>query len=114
MLKQKKSSQTTARRRRGRPGLVIVQSRPAQRDSDRGTAGDERADKPNIKILTKKQVLARVPMSYPTLWSMMQRGLFPRSRQMSEERVGWIEAEIDNWIAKLPVRAIGDERKEAS
>ena len=122
MLKPKRSSHTTARneRRRQRHAMItVVQGRPAQRDGDRGTTSDEPdnnkpVDKPNIKILTKRQVLDRVPLSYPSIWSMMKKGTFPRSRELSEERIGWIEAEIDNWIANLPVRAIGDERKEAA
>ena len=120
MLKPKKSSHTSAheRRRQRRAMVTVVQGRPPERDGDRGATGDESddkpIDKPNIKILTKHQVLARVPLSYPSIWSMMKKGTFPRSRKLSEARVGWVEAEIDNWIANLPVRAIGNERKESA
>jgi prophage regulatory protein len=89
------------------------EGRPQQRDGDRGEASAESSvDKPKFKILTKRQVLARVPISYPTLWTMMKKGLFPRSRELSEERVGWLESEIDSWIENLPIRALGGERKE--
>jgi predicted DNA-binding transcriptional regulator AlpA len=52
------------------------------------------------RLLTKKQVLARVAVSYPCIWKWMLDGRFPRSREIGGKAV-WIEAEINAWINAL-------------
>jgi predicted DNA-binding transcriptional regulator AlpA len=57
------------------------------------------------KLLTKREVLERVPLSYGTIWLMMCNGTFPRPRVTSpfkNGRVLWLEADIDEWIGGLP------------
>jgi prophage regulatory protein len=54
------------------------------------------------KLLSRKEVLERVPLSYPTIWKKMQAGEFPRSRDIGGKGA-WIESEIDRWITKRPV-----------
>jgi prophage regulatory protein len=49
------------------------------------------------RLLSKKQVLDRVPFSYPTLWKMMKLGKFPKSRRVGGKAF-WLEAEISTWI----------------
>jgi predicted DNA-binding transcriptional regulator AlpA len=61
----------------------------------------ERPKKNPLRFLSKKQVLDRVPLSFPTLWKMMQRDEFPRSRLASGKTV-WLESEIDAWILSRP------------
>ena len=53
---------------------------------------------PEKRVLSLKTVLARVPLSRTTLWRLEREGLFPQRIKLSENRVGWIEEELDAWI----------------
>jgi predicted DNA-binding transcriptional regulator AlpA len=65
-------------------------------------------NKKTRKLLSRKEVLERVPVSYPTLWKYMQVGKFPRSHEFGGKAF-WFEAEIDKWMTTLPVvRLKGD------
>ena len=57
------------------------------------------------RLLSKAQVLARVPVTFPTLWAWMRKGEFPRARSIGGKSV-WIESEIEAWIAARPVRKL--------
>ena len=60
------------------------------------------------KLLSRKDVLAKVSLSYATIWKRMQTGEFPRSREYGGKCL-WIESEIDKWIDELPnVKLKGD------
>ena len=52
------------------------------------------------KVLRKGETAAKVGLSYPTIWRQMQRGEFPMPVQLSDNRVGWLESEIDDWISR--------------
>jgi predicted DNA-binding transcriptional regulator AlpA len=54
------------------------------------------------RFLSQAEVTARVGLSRTTIWRLERRGLFPAHRQLSANRVGWVEAEIDQWIATRP------------
>ena len=66
-----------------------------------------------MKLLSQPQVLERIGLGRTTLWRMEKAGEFPRRRQVSANRVMWIEAEVDLWIEALPA-AGGDEGEVAS
>jgi predicted DNA-binding transcriptional regulator AlpA len=54
-------------------------------------------------------VLAKVGLSYTTVWQMMRRGEFPRARQVAD-RSKWLASEVDAWILSRPVQPLkGDE-----
>ena len=53
---------------------------------------------PGTRVLSLKTVLARVPLSRTTLWRMEREGLFPQRIRLSENRVGWLEKDIELWI----------------
>ncbi|MBS0536378.1 MAG: AlpA family phage regulatory protein [Proteobacteria bacterium] len=57
------------------------------------------------RFLTKKEVLRRVGCSYTTLWEMMVRGEFPRSRELGRRAV-WVESEVEEFINNRPVRRL--------
>ena len=62
-------------------------------------------------LLPKRQVLAIINVSYPTLWSWMRQGKFPRARAVGGRSM-WLSSEIEAWLAALPVRKLkGDEPK---
>jgi predicted DNA-binding transcriptional regulator AlpA len=63
------------------------------------------------RLLSKREVLAIVGVSYPTLWSMMRAGTFPRSRVVGGKSM-WLSSEIEAWLAALPVRQLkGDQQR---
>ena len=51
-------------------------------------------------LISKREVLRRVPYSYPTLWHKMRKGEFPKSVKLDDggHKVAWFEDEIDQWI----------------
>jgi predicted DNA-binding transcriptional regulator AlpA len=56
------------------------------------------------RLLTKAEVCERVGRTFPTIWSWMRRGLFPRARIAGRTSV-WLESEVDRWMQALPLRA---------
>lgn len=51
-----------------------------------------------LRFLRFPSVRARTGLSRSTIWRLERRGEFPRHRRISTNAVGWIEAEISNWI----------------
>lgn len=61
----------------------------------------------SYRLLSKKQLLEIVPLSYPTIWKLIRAGEFPRGLEMARNgdrvtRVCWREDEALSWIEKLP------------
>ena len=57
----------------------------------------------NSKILTLAEVRLRVGNpSRVSIWRWTRAGLFPLPLQLSPNRVGWKEADIEAWIASRP------------
>jgi len=52
-----------------------------------------------IKILSNKEVRSRIPYSSVQIWRKENAGEFPRRVKLGANRIGWIESEIENWIA---------------
>ena len=52
-----------------------------------------------MRILRLPQVLERVALSRSTVWRLIKANRFPRPRKIGVRAVGWIESEIDDWIA---------------
>jgi prophage regulatory protein len=65
----------------------------------------EVAAEPALVFLSKAQVLKKVPVTAPTLWSWVRQGKFPKPRDISPNKTVWIEAEVDAWIRTQPVRS---------
>ncbi len=53
----------------------------------------------NIRILRKPTVLRRTGLGNSMLYSLMSQGLFPRQIKLGPRASGWIEFEVDDWIA---------------
>lgn len=58
------------------------------------------------RIIRMKEVAARTGLNRTTIWRLERAGNFPRRRQLGGGSVGWVESEIDEWIASRPV--VGD------
>jgi prophage regulatory protein len=55
---------------------------------------------PESRILSLKNVLGRVPISRTTLWRMEREGTFPKHVQVSINRIGWFESDVEKWISE--------------
>jgi predicted DNA-binding transcriptional regulator AlpA len=70
---------------------------------------EENREQQAARLLSKRQVLARVCVTYPSIWKWMREGKFPRSRVIGGKIV-WLESEINDFINGLPIRRLkGDE-----
>ncbi len=58
------------------------------------------------RLVYKAEVLERTGLSYPTIWDLMRRGLFPRSHKAGLQKVAWFDDEFDNWLDDLPVQPL--------
>jgi predicted DNA-binding transcriptional regulator AlpA len=57
------------------------------------------------RLIDRKTLLARVPMSYPRIWKLMREGAFPRGRAIGG-RTFWLEREVDDFINGTPPRQL--------
>jgi prophage regulatory protein len=64
--------------------------------------------RPGARLLSKGDVMDKVGLSYPSIWKLMREGTFPRSVVVGG-KVLWVEAEIDEYIARLPRRQLKGE-----
>ena len=53
----------------------------------------------NAVLIRRKEVLARVALSRSSLYGLMKSGKFPKSIKISARAVGWLESDIDSFIA---------------
>jgi prophage regulatory protein len=51
------------------------------------------------KLLTIREVVAATRLSKLTIYKMVRAGKFPQQVRLAEQRVAWLAAEIDGWIA---------------
>ncbi|MBU0485088.1 MAG: AlpA family transcriptional regulator [Proteobacteria bacterium] len=58
-----------------------------------------------LSILRRKQVEKRTGLSRSTIYLRIQEGTFPRPVNLGARAVGWLENEIEAWLAaRLEVR----------
>jgi prophage regulatory protein len=58
-----------------------------------------------VRLISREEVVARVGLTYPTIWKWMRAGKFPRSRQ-NGGRSSWVESEVDLYIVTRPVKPL--------
>lgn len=51
------------------------------------------------KILRRPEVQRRVGMGRSTLYAAIAEGRFPRPVNLGARAVGWLETEVDDWLA---------------
>ena len=61
-----------------------------------------------MRILRKPEVVHRVGLSGMEIWRREKAGRFPRRVRLGPQSVGWVEAEIDDYLEQL-VAARDDE-----
>ena len=52
-----------------------------------------------LLILRRKQVEARTGLSCSTIYLRMSEGKFPKPISLGARAVGWLESEIEDWLA---------------
>ena len=52
-----------------------------------------------LSILRRKQVEKRTGLKRSTIYLYIQEGTFPRPINLGERAVGWVESEIEDWLA---------------
>ena len=70
---------------------------------------DSSATRPQI-VLRLAKVIERTGLSRSTLYQLIDKGEFPQQIKLGMHSVGWVEAEIDEWISSRIARS----RKVAS
>ena len=63
------------------------------------TSTSSPASVPANRILRVAAVCERAGLSRTTVWRLERRGAFPARRYLSPGAVGWLESEVDEWIA---------------
>ena len=61
-----------------------------------------------MRVLRLHEVLERVGLSKSTLWRYINEGDFPKPIKLGPRASGWIEEEVDDWIASRP-RAVNPD-----
>jgi len=79
-----------------------------RRGEDRNMSSTKKAATPS-RFIFRPDIIERIGVTYPTIWTWMREGKFPRSRDLGG-RSAWIESEVEAWIKNRPVRRLkGDE-----
>ena len=61
-----------------------------------------------IRIVRLPAVQARTGLGRSTIYVRLAEGSFPRPVQLGARAVGWIEAEVDEWIRQRIVASRGE------
>jgi len=72
---------------------------------------NERANPPT-RFLRLPEVMTRTGLSRSTIYVRLAAGCFPRPVALGSRAVGWIEAEIEEWVAE-PIAESRPEGEEA-
>ncbi len=63
----------------------------------------------SMKILRRRQVAPIIGCSRMTVWRMERAGAFPKRIQINCGSVGWLEHEVDDWLAQRMANRVEDE-----
>jgi len=55
----------------------------------------------NHRVLKRRAVEAKTGLTRSALYDLISKGLFPRPIRLGLRSVGWVEAEVDQWIEQL-------------
>jgi len=85
---------------------LAAASPPAREHHDRNVhAARAPPARLGVRLLSKREVLAIANASYPTVWSWMRQGTFPRSRVVGGKSM-WRSDEVEAWLGALPIRKL--------
>ena len=52
-----------------------------------------------LVILRRKQVEIKTGLSRSTIYQKLEKGIFPKPISLGDRAVGWIESEVEEWLA---------------
>ena len=53
-------------------------------------------------IVSIREVCQAIGLCRTTLWKMERKGTFPRRRQLTTNRVGWLRSDVEAWLRNRP------------
>lgn len=63
-----------------------------------------------MKILRKKEVAKKIGLSLSSIWRLERADEgFPKRKELGQRSVGWVEEDIDIWLASRPQVEGGDK-----
>ena len=68
----------------------------------------------NTRILKWKDLAPIVGCSRVTIWRMEKAGDFPTRIRISAQTVGWLEHEVETWLAQRMAVRVEDEHETTS
>jgi len=68
----------------------------------------------SYKIMRLPEVIKETGLSRSTIYLRMSKGDFPQSISLGERAVGWVQAEVEQWLEQkvLASRAFGGDHAE--
>jgi prophage regulatory protein len=54
----------------------------------------------SVRLIRERQILERTGLSRTQRWRLEREGRFPARVQLSDRAFGWIESEVEAWIAQ--------------
>lgn len=69
-------------------------------EAESPASGSEEGARITSRVIDLDEVMRRTTLSRSTIYDWMEKGLFPRSIELGPRRVGWLESDIEAWIAQ--------------
>ncbi len=60
----------------------------------------EQKTRGQVRFVRLPEVLARTGLSRSTIYVRLEQGRFPRPVSLGSRAVGWVEAEVDEWMCE--------------
>ena len=68
----------------------------------------EQKTRGQVRFLRLPEVLARTGLSRSTIYVRLEQGRFPRPVSLGSRAVGWVEAEVDEWMRERIAASRGE------
>ena len=103
-------AQDSPRRRQRR----MPSTRPRKTCKSRARTGQpiEQRTNPPTRFLRLTEVQARTGLSRSTIYVRLEQGHFPRPVELDARAVGWVEAEVDEWIRERIAVSRGESARQ--
>lgn len=73
----------------------------------------KQSTRPPTRMLRLPEVLARTGLSRSTIYVRLDQGRFPRPVSLGGRAVGWVEAELDEWLRERIAESRGSAAETA-
>ena len=74
----------------------------------------EQRTNPPTRFLRLPEVMARTGLSRSTIYVRLDQGRFPRPVSLGSRAVGWVEAEVEEWIRERIEASRGEDARARS